>query len=605
MRKLIPIRSGPWDLLFSKEDGAIRHIRVDGCEVLLGIYAAVRDRNWGTVPPRLANLDIATGDGQVTIAFAAHCEAAPISYVWQGRITVHPEQGIRYSFEGRALSSFLRNRIGFCVLHGADCAGWKCRTESPDGTTSEGVFPIQIAPHQPFKNLSGITYWHPDDLEVGVRMEGEVFETEDQRNWTDASFKTYCTPLDLPFPVPVETGEVVRQKVTLQVHSGSARRPQNNDPVVVLSPSGQHLRWPSLGVQASGDDVPKPDQSTLERIRSLGLFFMRVDIRPARNGWKSRLRRALSEAAACDLFVEVALHLPADSSPSIVKAVQETFLLVKPRPLVVRWLVFKEGLAATGAPWTDLVREQIRQGPFEAFVYGGTDANFTELNRHRPAPASVDGLTFAINPQVHAFDDLSLIETLRMQAVVSAQAASFAPGQPVSVSPITLKPRFNPVATAVEKPQPGRIPASVDPRQHTVFAALWTLLSMRHLAVGGATSACYYESCGWRGIVDTAAAAPPTPLEILFRFLAGHRHDPLEPLASSHPLLADGLTLHSPGRRAVLVACFSEGPEPTGITLAGIQPAAARALLGGAPSRIDGGWHLAPLSLTLFNLDSP
>ena len=29
---------------------------------------------------------------------------------------------------------------------------------------------------------------------------GDVFEMEDQRNWTDASFKTYCTPLRQPFP---------------------------------------------------------------------------------------------------------------------------------------------------------------------------------------------------------------------------------------------------------------------------------------------------------------------------------------------------------------------------------------------------------------------
>ena len=37
-------------------------------------------------------------------------------------------------------------------------------------------------------------------------MEGETFETEDQRNWSDASFKTYGTPLHLPFPVEVEEG---------------------------------------------------------------------------------------------------------------------------------------------------------------------------------------------------------------------------------------------------------------------------------------------------------------------------------------------------------------------------------------------------------------
>ena len=32
---------------------------------------------------------------------------------------------------------------------------------------------------------------------------GETFEMEDQRNWTDASFKTYCTPLSLPYPIKI------------------------------------------------------------------------------------------------------------------------------------------------------------------------------------------------------------------------------------------------------------------------------------------------------------------------------------------------------------------------------------------------------------------
>ena len=40
---------------------------------------------------------------------------------------------------------------------------------------------------------------------------GEVFEIEDQRNWTDASYKTYCRPLARPFPYRIEPGETVEQ----------------------------------------------------------------------------------------------------------------------------------------------------------------------------------------------------------------------------------------------------------------------------------------------------------------------------------------------------------------------------------------------------------
>ena len=38
-------------------------------------------------------------------------------------------------------------------------------------------------------------------------MEGDTFEMEDQRNWTDASYKTYVRPLALPWPYTLRAGE--------------------------------------------------------------------------------------------------------------------------------------------------------------------------------------------------------------------------------------------------------------------------------------------------------------------------------------------------------------------------------------------------------------
>ena len=63
-----------------------------------------------------------------------------------------------------------------------------------------------------------------------VIMEGDTFETEDQRNWTDASFKTYCTPLGLPFPVEIKKGDVVEQSITIGLE-GSVKRRGRRKPV--------------------------------------------------------------------------------------------------------------------------------------------------------------------------------------------------------------------------------------------------------------------------------------------------------------------------------------------------------------------------------------
>ena len=81
----------------------------------------------------------------------------------------------------------------------------------------ETEFPLLISPHQPFKDLGAISWEPTADLKATVAFAGETFETEDQRNWTDASFKTYCTPLERPFPVEIETGSLVDQRITVEL----------------------------------------------------------------------------------------------------------------------------------------------------------------------------------------------------------------------------------------------------------------------------------------------------------------------------------------------------------------------------------------------------
>ena len=88
-----------------------------------------------------------------------------------------------------------------------ELAGVHATVETPDGTV-EGLFPDLISPHQPFIDMQSIA--HPTaGGEVVIRFEGDLWEMEDQRNWTDASYKTYSTPLRLPYPVEIREGETV------------------------------------------------------------------------------------------------------------------------------------------------------------------------------------------------------------------------------------------------------------------------------------------------------------------------------------------------------------------------------------------------------------
>ena len=51
--------------------------------------------------------------------------------------------------------------------------------------------------------MQSISHGTPSGGEVTISFTGDLFEMEDQRNWTDASYKTYSTPLRIPYPAPI------------------------------------------------------------------------------------------------------------------------------------------------------------------------------------------------------------------------------------------------------------------------------------------------------------------------------------------------------------------------------------------------------------------
>jgi hypothetical protein len=72
------------------------------------------------------------------------------------------------------------------------------------------------------------------------------------------------------------------------------------------------------------------------------------------------------------------------------------------------------------------------------------------------------------------------------------------------VTPVTLRPRFNPNATAVPSPVPPDVlPPQVDVRQMSLFGAAWTLGSIASLSRElSLRSITYYETTGWRGVME-------------------------------------------------------------------------------------------------------
>jgi hypothetical protein len=570
------LHSGRLTLLYGQ--GEIRRICLGTVQVVNAVYAAVRDQNWTTLPFRITrerirelaegfDIEVEGEYGQGTILYRARMEI---------RARGH---GLKVSYLGRAESFFHRNRIGLCILHPLkECRGKAVHMFHPDGSTSQGRFPDRISPHQPFLNMSGMSWEPAKGISARLKFEGDLFETEDQRNWSDASFKTYCTPLEKPFPVRVERGDDVQQSLTLELETvqelgsakergsalerGTAEVPDTG--VFRIQPGPGHP-LPEIGIAQSNEPAPLTPKEA-EQLRTLPLRHLRADLFPGRSGWEEDLAKIFREHQQLGWPVELALHFGAHPGQEVQDFLQKQ----AEQPLkLIRIMVFDASSLTT-----DQLLQQVIAPLKKALpgipAGGGSDANFAKLNRNPPDASQLDFISFNICPQVHAFDELTLVENLEAQPQMVEDARDRFQ-KPVSVGAVTLKQRFNAVAT--DKNDPGHSRPETDPRQHTFFAAGWTLGSIRQLALAGTGTITYYETVGPRGIL-TRSEAPPgaTPLFHLFRELASP--DPLQviPSESSRPVEFDGICLRQGSGYKILLANFTKSVQQLSMEGTGTGP---------------------------------
>ena len=573
----VQLRAGPLSMIF--EAGDLRYIRFGDHEILRRVYVAVRDHNWDTILPQLSNVQIEQEGDVFRIAYDVANKVGDVDFFWRGTITGDADGTVTFSMDGEARSTFRRNRIGFCVLHPMSCAGVPCRIEKVDGTVEESAYPTSIAPQYlidgeikpvaPFNNMQAVRYEVTAGVEAEVRFKGEIFEMEDQRNWTDASYKTYGTPLSQPFPVEVPIGTKISQRITLtlktQGESSAETRDTTVQPLTLEISSADTRPLPQIGLGVASHGEPL-NAGELERLKLLNLSHLRVDIDLTQPDYELTLRQATDEAKGLGVSLELALFLT-DAAAEELQAFATVVERVK--PLIGAYLVFHKTQASTSARWVDLARRHLTG----AKIGAGSNAYFTDLNRGRPPVDALDLVCYSINPQVHAFDNSSLIETLEAQAVTVESTCQFTSELPIAVTPVTLLARFNPNATGPEpEPAPGELPTQVDVRQMSLFGAGWTLGSIKYLSESSASSVTYYETSGWRGVMETATGSP---LPEKFRSLPGAVFPLYHILAdvgefaggevlvskSSDPLKVEGIALRKNGKTRTLLANLTSDPQ--------------------------------------------
>jgi hypothetical protein len=499
------LRAGPLRAWWT--NGELRYLRVGGAEVVRRIFVAVRDSAWGTIPGKVTGAVIQARCDGFTITYEVRHVRGDIDFAWRGTIAAFATDpgavAVEFEMVGVPLSTFLTNRTGVSVLHPIrEVAGCACRIEHSDGTVEASRFPRSVEPCQPFRSIRAMEY-DAGGAAVRLGFDGEVFETEDQRNWADGSYKTYCRPLDLPFPYPLTKGQRVRQGVTVRIeakHEGAAS--SGRDSVRVGGLVGQ---LPRLGVAVPAGQERRltSDDQNRRWLKALNFAHLRADVFLTLGSDREVAMETLARVADdVGVTLELALHVASGAGLEMLPRLAGRY-----GARVSRWLVYEEGSLVTPAECAASVRELLRgTGLIRPIVGGGTGGNFAELNRNRPAAGSLDVVTYPICPQVHATDDWSLVENLEAFGDMVRTARAFVGTEcGINVAPLMLHRRPDPFAKGMSG---GTEPVLPDPRQKGLFGAAWTLGAIAQLAAAGADFVTCYDAIGPFGVMDAGVVFP-------------------------------------------------------------------------------------------------
>lgn len=493
------------------DNGALRYIRLGETEVLRAIAFLVRDENWGTFTPEIGNLKIKQGKSDFRVTYDARCKDAKRALSYRAEISCSADGALRFDAVALPETDFLTNRTGFIVLHPlTGVAGCPVEVEHVDKRKVKDKFPAIVNPVQPFYGIRSLRHKVADGVFVTCRMEGDTFEMEDHRNWTDASFKTYVRPLAEPWPYTLRKGVEIRQSVSL-AFSGKLPRAKaagRAKPVeIALGKAGGVL--PAIGVAIPEAEADAALANASQVVAAAPRHLLcEVDGRRSDLAGTISVYRQLGQATKADVVLEVILpgiQPPDVELEPIAAAIQSANLA--PAAVAISPAMDLRGVLPGSKGPAGPTLEQIYKAARAALpgmrLGGGTFAFFTELNRKRPPIELLDFVTHTTCPIVHAADDVSVMETLEALPYVVQSAKALIAGKGYCVGPSSIPARLNPYgASTAPNPGNGRVCLSnMDPRQRGLFGAAWTLGYVAALASGGLRAITLGAATGPAGMI--------------------------------------------------------------------------------------------------------
>jgi hypothetical protein len=441
------------------------------------MYTAIRDSQWFTLPMTRTDEKIIQSASSFSIHYTAHYQLDDIDYEAMVEIAGKEDDTISFQFIGKAKSDFLSNRIGICTHHPLrECLGTPVTILQPDGQIIHSTFPTLIDPWPVFKQIKTLSWNTRTMVRATLTFSGDVFESEDQRNWSDASFKTYSSPVEIPFPVRIKKGDEVNQRVGLSI--------QLNDYTEIDTEESIHTTrypFPKLGYGRSSEPL---NSNQIDLLKQLIFDHYRVEI-DFDSDWMNSLDLACQEAKALNTSLELIVYFR-DAAKEF-KALQSGL-----NGNVSSFIIMEKGKAMADPALVQKIVTEMKIDFPTIKIGAGTNGHFADINRNRDINPGLDFISYSVTPQAHLSDDLVMIENLEAQAHLIETLRSFT-DKPIHISPVTLKSRDYPAKT-------------IDERQHTEFAAQWTAICLKYNA--GVDQITLFETLGPKGVLNMNGTSP-------------------------------------------------------------------------------------------------
>ena len=454
---------------------AIRNVTYDGAQLIDLLYTAIRPSDWSTLKSdeHVSDVQVIGSSCVITIT-----ESMANAMVATTKVTLSDNNSFSVDYQLNGLADYQVNRWGVCLC--LNTADWMASSVISSGNTyslAQDISPQRVVDGVVQGLFPASHEMHivaPDKRYLKVVSSGRVLEAEDQRNWTDNTYKIYSGSLSEPRPFNISSGSNWSQSVKFEVGAPTGK---SADPAKILVREVESL--PSIGLQFNSDPLLAPDD--LEK----ALVLLEID--HLRINDESLTSQKIATAASNGLILEVAL-LSSNKDDALKN---ELLQLSQKVPAGSRLLTHREGREVVES--ADLPNND----SLNVFI-PGTDAYLVDL--HREAFHFANSISYSMAPTVHSTDVETIFKTLSTQRESIEFAQKYLAPQ-VFISPITFSTRGNP-ETGHSKDQRVNF-ADLNSAMHirTIEGAAWTLGSIHALASAGAFSGTWHDLFGEFGII--------------------------------------------------------------------------------------------------------